>query len=597
MYRRFLMLMLACALLVSGQAVAEEQNGGQWFLSRVDAAVADGEITPEEGLLLKFQYVFDQERLPEEFRPQVVTPLKCATGFIAEFNAVRDELSRATVEAIDAYLAGPSGEGQRDVYISPSGEFRLTYFTSGGNAVPAADVNPANGVPDFVERCAEYLDFSWQTEIDEMGFAQPPEVSGYYQISFESMQAYGYTSISSGAGATRITLHNNFLGFSANDDPDGNQAGAAKVTCAHEFKHATQYVNSYWSEGGWVEVDATWAEEAVYPQTNDYHNYLPGDSPIKRPHLPLATGTNNNYGTGSYEDCVWQIWMSENFGWEIISDLWNYRRTHQSQWMMYSYRDVLLAYGLEFVDAWSDFTGWNMPSGYRAVTDFGYADAAAFPYGDLATTPVTGYPYSYDGQVDHLAANQILCLGLGDSAQRMNIVFNGHDAASFNFNVVVKRDDGTGYVQEIVLDENNDGVWTVPDQVGGLQYIGLVVGNPAYTSSANDRPYSIDLALTDANPVGETPTPFAMRGNYPNPFNPATKIAFALPAAGVAELAVFDLQGRRVRTVWHGELAAGGHELPWDGRNDAGQVVAAGTYLARLTSAQHSATIKMVLAK
>jgi hypothetical protein len=578
MNRWIKILVLVGALLITGQAVADEQDGGQWFLTRVAEAMASGEITQEEGLLLKFQYVFDQQRLPAEFRPAQFTPLKCGTPFVVEFAASRGGLSSATVEAIEGYLAGPAGDQSRAIYISPSGHFRLTYYTSGGDAVPPADVDPPNGVPDFVEHCASYLDFSWQTEVDEMLFAQPPDVSGYYQIAFQDMGAYGFTSLASGAGATRITLHNDFIGFPPNDDPDGNQLGAAKVTCAHEFKHATQYVNSYWSEGGWVEVDATWAEEAVYPLTNDYHNYLPGDSPVKKPYIPLATATNNNYGTGSYEDCVWQIWMSETYGWEIISDLWSHRRTHQSQWMMYSYRDVLLDYGIDFVASWLVFTGWNMPNGYRAISD-------------------TQYPIDYNGTVDHLAANQILCLNFGDSSQRLHIEFNGHDTTDITFNVVVKRDDGTGYVEAVPLDANNDMVWTVSEPVGGLSYIGLVVGNAEYTSSDNNRPYTVEVSLTDVNAVGDTPLPFVMTGNYPNPFNPATTIAFSLSATAMADLEVFDLQGRLVRTLWHGELAAGAHELRWDGRDDAGFTVAAGTYLARMTSAQHSATIKMVLAK
>ena len=90
-------------------------------LDRIQTQLDNGEITQEEGLLLKFQYVFYQQRLPAEFRPAEVTPLKCGTAFIVEFMATRGGLSSATVEAIEGYLAGPAGDQSRAIYISPSG--------------------------------------------------------------------------------------------------------------------------------------------------------------------------------------------------------------------------------------------------------------------------------------------------------------------------------------------------------------------------------------------------------------------------------------------------------------------------------------------
>lgn len=54
----------------------------------------------------------------------------------------------------------------------------------------------------------------------------------------------------------------------------------------------------------------------------------------------------------------------------------------------------------------------------------------------------------------------------------------------------------------------------------------------------------------------ELPTRFHLRGNYPNPFNPATRIQFALPAAARVEVEVFDALGRKVKTVDAGRLPA-----------------------------------------
>jgi D-alanyl-D-alanine carboxypeptidase len=69
----------------------------------------------------------------------------------------------------------------------------------------------------------------------------------------------------------------------------------------------------------------------------------------------------------------------------------------------------------------------------------------------------------------------------------------------------------------------------------------------------------------------------------PNPAAGPVRIVCASPRAGEGELAVFRVDGRRVRTVSHGSWAAGPHELVWDGRDDAGREVGPGVYLVRVT--------------
>ena len=70
--------------------------------------------------------------------------------------------------------------------------------------------------------------------------------------------------------------------------------------------------------------------------------------------------------------------------------------------------------------------------------------------------------------------------------------------------------------------------------------------------------------------------------NYPNPFNPATKITFRLERDAQATLRVFDVQGRMVRTLVDSYLAAGPRTVEWDGRDDRGRPLASGTYYMRL---------------
>ena len=70
--------------------------------------------------------------------------------------------------------------------------------------------------------------------------------------------------------------------------------------------------------------------------------------------------------------------------------------------------------------------------------------------------------------------------------------------------------------------------------------------------------------------------------NYPNPFQDRTTIAYAVEQPGPVRVTVYDLLGRRVRTLVEETQSPGAYEVGWDGRDDAGQPVASGTYFYRL---------------
>jgi hypothetical protein len=70
----------------------------------------------------------------------------------------------------------------------------------------------------------------------------------------------------------------------------------------------------------------------------------------------------------------------------------------------------------------------------------------------------------------------------------------------------------------------------------------------------------------------------------PSPFRDATAVRFELPAPGRVTLRVFDVAGRLVRSLVDGTVAAGPHEVAWDGRRDDGPRAAAGVYFVRLSA-------------
>ena len=86
--------------------------------------------------------------------------------------------------------------------------------------------------------------------------------------------------------------------------------------------------------------------------------------------------------------------------------------------------------------------------------------------------------------------------------------------------------------------------------------------------------------------------------NLPNPFAASTAIRFSLPAPGNVELRVFDVSGRLVRTLAHGERReAGPQQVVWDGTDSRGKRVTSGVYFYRVDALGQSAARRMVRLK
>ena len=96
----------------------------------------------------------------------------------------------------------------------------------------------------------------------------------------------------------------------------------------------------------------------------------------------------------------------------------------------------------------------------------------------------------------------------------------------------------------------------------------------------------------------EIPAGFTLDQNYPNPFNPTTNIVFTLSKSVDVKLTVYNVLGQRVAVLLDNEhRTAGKHSVQWNGRDDAGNVVATGLYIYRLEAADFTQARKMLLMK
>lgn len=117
-----------------------------------------------------------------------------------------------------------------------------------------------------------------------------------------------------------------------------------------------------------------------------------------------------------------------------------------------------------------------------------------------------------------------------------------------------------------------------PTDPGNAQFAYTVLGTVASTDGGNSPDPIIAPSLLSTNPLRRGAT-----------------IAVAIPQPGKVRLDVFDVAGRRVRVLQDGELSRGQHELKWNGLSSTGKALAAGLYLARLTTQSGVVTRKLLL--
>ncbi|MFC1483812.1 carboxypeptidase regulatory-like domain-containing protein [Candidatus Neomarinimicrobiota bacterium] len=111
---------------------------------------------------------------------------------------------------------------------------------------------------------------------------------------------------------------------------------------------------------------------------------------------------------------------------------------------------------------------------------------------------------------------------------------------------------------------------------------------------SEEVPYTF-LAIAGGNGIPET---YALRANYPNPFNPSTTIVYELPEAAPVTLLIYDLTGKQIRTLVNEARSAGYHQAVWDGTDSRGALTATGVYFYRITAGDAFVeTRKMVLMK
>jgi len=140
--------------------------------------------------------------------------------------------------------------------------------------------------------------------------------------------------------------------------------------------------------------------------------------------------------------------------------------------------------------------------------------------------------------------------------------------------------------------------WTVTQPTTEHGRIKVTQNNNTYADfESASLSFTIQEAATGIGAESAYIDGYYLKPNYPNPFNPSTSLEYNLARSGSVNITIYDLKGNAISELVNEIQSSGQHHLQWDGRNDAGELVESGLYLARLQVGQHSEVIKMSFLK
>lgn len=120
----------------------------------------------------------------------------------------------------------------------------------------------------------------------------------------------------------------------------------------------------------------------------------------------------------------------------------------------------------------------------------------------------------------------------------------------------------------------------VPDDFGSQLYFHTVIN---------------DFSGVEEHEIPERPKIIGLSQNHPNPFSKFTTLEFYLPEAIFVQLEIYDIQGRKVRSLKRGKFAAGSYTVTWDRKDYRGKRVPPGIYFCRLATNKKVVTRKMAV--
>jgi hypothetical protein len=271
----------------------------------------------------------------------------------------------------------------------PISHFLIHYDRTGQDSVPSKDID-RNGIPDYIDSMAYYLENAWHVEIDLYGFAPPPpdnlnpgkgDVDGRIDVYICDLpqQYYGgaQPEFDNPVGQDRVS------GYLALDNDYKESSYTTKgiegvrVTVAHELHHIIQFA-SYKYDAGQVafnEMTSVWFERQVEPTILDYLQYI--RQFLKTPQDYSLAEQDVNGGITGYAHVLFMDYAAKKHGRNIVREMWEQFETHNTAFEAID--ATLRAHGSNLEISYCEFARWCYFTGYRAKDTTYFVEAASYP--------------------------------------------------------------------------------------------------------------------------------------------------------------------------------------------------------------------------
>jgi hypothetical protein len=228
----------------------------------------------------------------------------------------------------------------------------------------------------------------------------------------------------------------------------------------------------------------------------------------------------------------------------------------------------------------------DSPGSYERVFQIDIRGLFAFTTGKMRFCDL-----DYDGKKDLFLANGDFVFGIKN---------NGVGSYYFDFIKLLPLIDTT-YSSQLIdridaADLDGDNVY----EVIANHYLFFSPNVSAYYSVFHKRN---KISSVDDNNIN-IPNKFNLYNNYPNPFNPETKIRFIMPSEAKVSINIYNILGEEIKELINETRISGEYEITWDGADFSGSKVPSGIYLITMKATPTAAdlsgfqkTIKAVLLK